>query len=167
MHHNPDVRGMPLRSHDQQDIGMALADIDTIIVTIMENRSFDHILGYLNLPGAGRIPCDGLQADPAWLAKYANIEAGLHYQPHRLDRVVQFIADPAHSCDPIATQIRTPSVGSGQMGGFVKSYAEQTNPVPPEFDLVMGYYDASALPVCPQLCHLRPLVRLPSFWHAA
>ena len=27
---------------------MALSDIETIILLIMENRSFDHMLGYLN-----------------------------------------------------------------------------------------------------------------------
>jgi phospholipase C len=32
---------------------MALADIDTIVVVIMENRSFDHMLGYLR-PGKAR-----------------------------------------------------------------------------------------------------------------
>jgi phospholipase C len=30
--------------------------IDTIVVVILENRSFDHMLGYLSLPGPGRIP---------------------------------------------------------------------------------------------------------------
>lgn len=126
---------------------MSLADIETIVVTIMENRSFDHMLGYLNLPDPGRIPSEGLRSDPAWLATHANTEGGLLYRPHRLDQVVQVIADPAHSCVPIATQIGTPAAGGGPMGGFVKSYAELTQPVPAELDRVMGYYDADALPV--------------------
>ena len=37
----------------------ALELIDTIVVVIMESRSFDHMLGYLNLPGPGRIPLEG------------------------------------------------------------------------------------------------------------
>jgi phospholipase C len=28
---------------------MALSDIDAILIVIMENRSFDHMLGYLSL----------------------------------------------------------------------------------------------------------------------
>ena len=32
--------------------------IDTIVVVILENRSFDHMLGYLNLPGPERIPLE-------------------------------------------------------------------------------------------------------------
>jgi phospholipase C len=30
---------------------VALADIDTIVIVIMENRSFDHMMGYLSLGG--------------------------------------------------------------------------------------------------------------------
>jgi hypothetical protein len=39
--------------------------IDTVVVVILENRSFDHTLGYLNLPSSERIPLEGLQSDPA------------------------------------------------------------------------------------------------------
>jgi phospholipase C len=126
---------------------MALEDIDTFVVVIMENRSFDHMLGYLNLPGAGRIPLAGLQADPAWSASVANIEGDLHYKPHLLDPTVQTIPDPNHSRGPIDIQINTPAAGGGKMGGFVKSYAEDTTPVPPQPELVMGYYDREAVPV--------------------
>jgi len=46
--------------------------IDTVVVVILENRSFDHTLGYLNLPSSERIPLEGLQSDPAWLQQHAN-----------------------------------------------------------------------------------------------
>ena len=36
---------------------MALSDIETIVIVIMENRSFDHLLGYLSLDG--RLPVEG------------------------------------------------------------------------------------------------------------
>ena len=43
----------------------ALANIDHIVVLTMENRSFDHMLGYLSLPveqqGMGRTDVDGLK----------------------------------------------------------------------------------------------------------
>src|ERR1022692_3240070 len=38
---------------------MALNDIKNIVMLMMENRSFDHLLGYLNLPGSGRTDVDG------------------------------------------------------------------------------------------------------------
>lgn len=126
---------------------MALKDIDTIIVVIMENRSFDHMLGYLSLPGADRIALEGLQADPAWLSKVANSEGGLLYKPHLIEPTVQTIDDPIHSRGPIDIQINTLAAGGGKMGGFVKSYAEDTKPLPSQLDLVMGYYDRRAVPV--------------------
>ena len=46
--------------------------IDTIVVVILENRSFDHMLGYLDLPGSGRIPLEGLSQIPQWLRQHAD-----------------------------------------------------------------------------------------------
>jgi len=80
---------------------MSLADIDTIVIVIMENRSFDHMLGYLNLPGSEQIPSEGLQSDPAWTAAIANVEAGVTYRPHLLAPEVQTIADPLHTQESI------------------------------------------------------------------
>jgi phospholipase C len=40
--------------------------IDTIVVVLMENRSFDHLLGYLSLSGANP-GVDGLQNTPGWM----------------------------------------------------------------------------------------------------
>ena|SRR6266478_3773891 len=59
----------------------ALDLIDTIVVLIMENRSFDHMLGYLSLPANNRTDIEGLKADPAWLYRYANLFGGRVYEP--------------------------------------------------------------------------------------
>lgn len=126
---------------------MSLADIDTIVTVIMENRSFDHMLGYLNLPGPQQILSEGLRSDPAWTAAIANVEAGVTYGPHLLAPELQTIADPLHTHQSIALQIDTPAAGRASMGGFVKSYAELTKPTPPLLGDVMGYYNADAVPV--------------------
>jgi len=47
---------------------MGLKDIDTIVIAIMENRSFDHMMGYLSLEGT--LAVEGLKIDPAWQATY-------------------------------------------------------------------------------------------------
>ena len=47
-----------------------LAHIEHIVVLMMENRSFDHMLGYLSLEG-GRADIDGLRAS------HANVHAGI------------------------------------------------------------------------------------------
>ncbi len=125
---------------------MALQDIDTIIVVIMENRSFDHVLGYLSLPGEAQMPVDGLRSDPAWLDAHANLHNSQIYRSTRLDPDVQAIVDPPHNWDTIATQIATPAWGGGPMGGFVDTYADQTKPAATNLSLVMGYYDVAAVP---------------------
>ena len=46
-----------------EDTGMAnLEKIDHIVVLMLENRSFDHMLGYLSLEG-GRDDIDGLREE--------------------------------------------------------------------------------------------------------
>ena len=37
-----------------------IRDIDTVVIVLMENRSFDHSLGYLGLPPFN-LPLEGLQ----------------------------------------------------------------------------------------------------------
>src|SRR5713226_53534 len=52
----------------------ALDQIKSIVVVIMENRSFDHVLGYLSLPQyGGRTDVDGLvnlDTDPRFASEY-------------------------------------------------------------------------------------------------
>jgi phospholipase C len=111
--------------------------IDTIVVVILENRSFDHMLGYLNLPGPERIPLEGLQSDPHWLQQHAN--SGV--EPFEFS--VQQIDDPPHEHATIALQIGTPQTLGGPfpMSGFVDSFLMR-HPAPSDKRLVMGYYTA-------------------------
>jgi phospholipase C len=116
--------------------------IDTIVVVILENRSFDHMLGYLNLPDPGRIPLEGLRPDPDWLLQHAN--SGV--EPYKFS--AQQIDDPPHEEATIALQIGTPSTLGGPcpMNGFVESYLMR-KPPPSDKRLVMGHYNAQDLPV--------------------
>ena len=111
-----------------------LARIDHIVVLMMENRSFDHMLGYLSLEG-GRADIDGLQAG------HANVHAGVSYPVHHLRRTAFGPQqDPSHTGMSVAQQLQNNN------GGFVDDYA-QTHPGDPDIDLVMGYYNASDLPM--------------------
>ena len=58
-----------------------LDPIKTIVVVMMENRSFDHMLGYLSLPPFNRTDVDGLKTDPAWLAQFTNYDNGRAIPP--------------------------------------------------------------------------------------
>jgi phospholipase C len=46
--------------------------IKTIIIVMMENRSFDNLLGYLSLPETGRVDVEGLGKVNEWKAKFAS-----------------------------------------------------------------------------------------------
>lgn len=124
---------------------MALDNINTIIVVMMENRSFDHVLGYLSLGGKD---VNGLSADPAWQKNFTNLYDGNTYPINALAASTQQIPDPPHDRTPISTQINTPCAEGGcpELGGFVASYATR-NPPPADLSMVMGYYTAGALPV--------------------
>jgi phospholipase C len=121
-----------------QDAGLAnLQKIDHIVVLMLENRSFDHMLGYLSLEG-GRDDIDGLRED------LANDYDGRRYPIHHLETTA-ILDDPDHSARSVDLQL-----GGGAMNGFVASFAdtlsrrgvEVTDP-----GRVIGYYDAADVPV--------------------
>ena len=121
------------------DTAAALSKVEHIVVLMLENRSFDHMLGYLSLEG-GREDVDGLKAG------MANEYGGRSYPIHHLDRTA-FVAveDPDHSGEATSVQI-----GGGAMSGFVDSFAAklaQRGATDHDPGLVMGYYNAADLPV--------------------
>ena len=120
--------------------------IDHIVVISMENRSFDHMLGYRNLPpwNKGRPKIDGVKLDQAWIDRYTNYLYAVPYPPHQFTNRV--IEDPPHSRPSIEVQL-SPSAGAqGPMTGFVLSYAGRKNGAR-DLSHVMGYYAASEVPM--------------------
>jgi phospholipase C len=127
-----------------------LDQVEHIVVVMLENRSFDHMLGYLSLPvgqgGKGRGDVDGLTGP----GENVNSNGGTSYPIHRLAGTVfrGEAEDPDHSGASVDEQLE----GAG--GGFVKNFARISRTralklgVPtPEPGLVMGYYDGQDLPV--------------------
>jgi phospholipase C len=112
-----------------------LDKVDHIVVLMMENRSFDHMLGYLALEG--RADVDGLQAG------FANEYQGRTYPVHHLPSTAVAV-DPDHSADAVDLQL-----GGGKMDGFVASYAATLASRGGVEDpgAVMGYYDGADVPV--------------------
>jgi len=106
-----------------------MADIDHIVVLMMENRSFDQMLGYLSLPvsagGMGRTDVDGLRGGESnpfqgstTPSKSFAFAAG----------DTAFAPDPSHSYEPVFRQIdaqidgnKLAIPGTGKMDGFVNS----------------------------------------------
>jgi phospholipase C len=126
--------------------------IKTIVVVMMENRSFDHLLGYLNLdPFTRGDKVDGLRSDPAWQTKVSNAYKRKKFPPFLLTDPYDLIdADPPHERSEIALQMGTPTNGMFPMDGFVTNYASaegaksltKRNPPP-----VMGYFTPDEAPV--------------------
>ena len=116
----------------------ALANIDHIVVLMQENRSFDHMLGYLSLPpekgGMNRADVDGLKGDEF------NMFDGRKIQSFRLaagDTI--FSPGPANSSERTAAQ-----VNGGLMDGFAQAQADECGPATAH--RVMGYHTADNVP---------------------
>jgi len=113
---------------------------------MMENRSFDHMLGYLNLPpwNVGRPGVDGVSLDPAWVRRFTNFYDSRSFAPHNFtDRLID---DPPHTRPTIALQLGTSLGAEGPMTGFVASYAQRKQR-PRSLSHVMGYYTAPDVPL--------------------
>ena len=110
-----------------------LDPIKTIVVVMMENRSFDNLLGYLALdPDWQGKNLEGLGGTEAWRDKVASIYAGNKYRPFLLtDPYDRIDADPPHERDPIALQMGAPVNGIFPMNGFVANYATAKGAHPP------------------------------------
>jgi phospholipase C len=124
--------------------------IDHVVVVMLENRSFDHMLGYLSLPaeqgGRGRSDLDGL-SDPSVNRNTYDNEG---YPIHHLDQT-QFTGeteDPDHSARSVDEQLA--GGGDGFVANFArisKARALTLGTPAPDPGLVMGYYNANDLPV--------------------
>ena len=93
-----------------------LSKVDRIVVLLMENRSFDHVLGYLSLSG-GRSDIDGLTPD--LLNSYSPPLRPAPYTESRLP------FDPDHSFQGVGLQMGNGGVGNQLMRGFPLSFLEK------------------------------------------
>ena len=124
---------------DESDRAQAgnLEKVDHVVVVMLENRSFDHTLGYLSLSGR-RPEIDGLRPG------LANQYQGRTYPVHHLGATALGM-DPDHSAGAIDRQI-----ADGEMSGFVASAAAtlaERGAGDGDPGCVMGYYDGGDVPV--------------------
>lgn len=119
-------------------MGGNLGKIDHIFVVMMENRSFDHMLGYLK--SAGRTDVDGIDPVPA-----VNYDENNAPCPAQVLTNTNFVTDPGHGWTDVAGTMpgSAPSTVPYQLqadgpltslGGFVKNFQNQiaaSNPLPP------------------------------------
>ena len=132
-----------------QTVAGNLGKVDHIVVLMMENRSFDHMLGYLSL--GGRADVNGLSAG------LANKDlAGNSYPSHPIatdgrPNPTYFANDPGHGWDDVVCQLTQLSSGTELNTGFVQNFIDQLGKdnsaykEPP--GAIMGYYTAAQVPV--------------------
>lgn len=127
-----------------------LQEIEHIVVLMLENRSFDHMLGYLSLPesagGRGRSDIDGLTGAPDQFNAYD----GDIYTPQPLHGYLSFPWDPPHDYKYVVKQI------ARNNGGFVEQFAKHHGQLYKRLPLedpglVMGYHTADHVPAFDQL----------------
>lgn len=140
----------------------ALEKVDHIVVLMMENRSFDQVLGYLSRDGmlprqnllsgdesAGREPLqdhvDGLKPgdNDRDQMKYPEGNSGHVYRSRRTRTTAwpSFNLDnPCHGHDCVERQI------SDNMKGFVADFARKPGNGPAELQLIMDYFTDAELP---------------------
>ena len=136
----------------------ALDQVDTIVLLMLENRSFDHLLGHLSLGAcANNSGADGL-ADPLVRPQYLNSYQMQAYYPHKMrDRPLE--TDLPHDRNAIAVQMNHSALAGGfKMDGFAKSYfsaspnVHVTDPDPmgflPPDDVPMSRFLADNYAVC-------------------
>ncbi len=128
---------------DQAALGRLHA-IKHIVVLMMENRSFDHMLGYLERAGMPEV--EGLAGDEVNLDaqgnRYPVFELGADQTAfHRPGEPLDKSLDPCHSKACVADQL------AGGNGGFVRNFIAQKSPPAAQRGLVMGHYTAAELPV--------------------
>jgi phospholipase C len=117
-----------------------LSSVDTIVVVMMENRSFDHLLGYLSLRDYGGLAVDGLRDDLDWRRQYANPGPpdNFMYEATRLHQL--HVPDPPHERNNIAIQLGNPGVnGVFPMKGFIQNAGGNSQ--------VMQYYTGPDAPI--------------------
>jgi phospholipase C len=130
----------------------ALGEIKHIVVLMMENRSFDQMLGYLTRAGMPEV--DGLTGDEtnpdASGTEHAVFEWGAEETSfHPLQDPSGKILDPCHSKNCVAAQL------AGGNQGFITNFIDSREDkngawvaVPDEYHaLPMGHYGAQHLPM--------------------
>jgi phospholipase C len=123
-----------------------LMKVQHIVVLMMENRSFDQMLGYLRRAGLEEV--EGLtggesnpddQGNPVPVYEYGPDETVFHPPEDATGKIL----DPCHSQDCVMQQLEGPNQG------FVKNFiATRSKPIGAQYHrLPMGYYGAQDLPV--------------------
>lgn len=123
---------------------MSVKNIKTVILCMLENRSFDNMLGHLSFEGI-LADVDGLTA-PLARDEYANPFQGTLYHPFHRPLDGQLQSDLPHEFDFVATQLAA-DAGGPRMTGFVQAYADLTGTSPNLNADPMCFFGSEQVPI--------------------
>lgn len=131
-----------------------LDQINTVAIVMMENRSFDHMLGHLSLlTFGGRDDIEGLQGefdDDGYLIsdEYNNPAEGEPYYPFLFDEDRPLPGDVPHDRRLIAVQMGDPGVtGRFPMNGFVDAYFQYQDTDRTQKPIPIGFFGPDHVPI--------------------
>ncbi|HUA58342.1 MAG TPA: alkaline phosphatase family protein [Verrucomicrobiae bacterium] len=110
-----------------------------IVVLMMENRSFDHMFGYLKQQDQRIDGLTGNETNPDTTGALAPVNNQAAYQ-------AQLQPDPGHHFEDVKLQIYGDVPGGPAMQGFVKAYYEKQNDVA-HSRLIMNCFAPAKIPV--------------------
>ncbi|MDQ3729654.1 MAG: hypothetical protein M3355_08690 [Actinomycetota bacterium] len=133
-----------------------LGQVKHIVVLMMENRSFDHMLGYLtkaDMPTVNGLTGEEVNHDDEGGEHSVHPFDASATNVQRRGEALEKRLDPSHSKKGVETQIGT------EMDGFVKDYvasrkADKGEDFPRDlWNVPMGYYTGKDLPTYDHLAH--------------
>ena len=110
-----------------------------IVVLMMENRSFDHMLGYLKAQVPAIDGLNGNETNPDTTGALAPVQPLAEYQS-------QLQPDPGHHFEDVKLQIWGDTPGGPTMQGFVKAYYQKQQDVAHSRE-IMNCFSPDKLPV--------------------
>jgi phospholipase C len=130
--------------------GSFLTSIRHVVVVMLENRSFDHLCGWLGR-GDGLTPEMGNREDPA------NPASPVALASRDAAYVGDLTIDPAHSLLDVNQQlfssVLVPEPPTATNGGFVANYATRPGNTPLNAHRIMHAFDPAKLPVLATLAN--------------
>jgi len=111
-----------------------------IVVLMMENRSFDHMLGYMMAQDDRIDGVDGTQTNPDTTGALVPVQPLAQYQS-------QLQPDPGHHYPDVDLQIfGDPRAADPNMQGFIKAYYQKQKDVPHSHN-IMNCFPPEKVPV--------------------
>lgn len=131
-----------------------LDQINTVVIVMMENRSFDHMLGHLSLPAFGdRDEVEGLRGeldDDGFLIseEYMNTVDAEPYHPFLFEEDEPLPGDVPHDRDWIRLQMGDPGVTDEYpMKGFAEAYFRYQTTDRTQRALPLGFFRPEHVPI--------------------